>query len=63
MIFFVENMREAFAMQSFSHFSNKKYWHVWDINVWNFNKKLTKDVVSFEQLGPAYLGGITALLN
>ena len=51
-------MREAFAMQklltckSFSHFFNKKYWHIWDINVWNFNVLLTNEVVSFEQPGP-----------
>ena len=37
-------MREAFAMQ--------KYWHILDINVWNFNEALTNDVVSFEQQGP-----------
>ena len=40
-------MREA------SHiFFNKKYWHIWDINVWNFNEALTNDVVSFEKPGP-----------
>ena len=38
--------------KSFSHFSNKKYWHISYINVWNFNEMLTNDNVSFEQLGP-----------
>ena len=36
-------------------FSTKKYWHIWDINVWNFNVSLTNDVVSFEQPGPGIL--------
>ena len=47
-------MREAFAMQckSLSHFFNKKYWHIWEINFWKFNETLINDVVSFEQLGP-----------
>ena len=38
-------------LQIFSHFFNKKYWHIWDISVWNFNESLTNDVVSFEQPG------------
>ena len=38
--------------KSFSHFFNKKYWCILDINVWNFNKTLTNNVVSFEPLGP-----------
>ena len=41
-------MRKA----SFSHFSNKKYWQISDINVWKFNEMLTNDIVSFEQPGP-----------
>ena len=41
--------------ESFSHFFNKKYWHISDINVWNFNETLTNDVVSFEQPGPGQL--------
>ena len=45
-------MREAFALQSFSHFFNKKYWQILDINVCKFNETLTNDIVSFEQLGP-----------
>ena len=31
-------------------FFNKKYWHVSDINIWNFNEILTNDFVSFERL-------------
>ena len=46
--FFVEKMREAFALKSFSHFFNKKYWHSSDINAWNFNETLTNNVISFE---------------
>ena len=38
--------------KNFSHFFNKKYWHILDINVWNFNKTLTNDIVSFKQPGP-----------
>ena len=49
LIFFVAKMREAFAI---SHFFNKKYWQISDINVLNFNDTLTNDVVSFEQPGP-----------
>ena len=45
-------MREAFALQKLLTFFNQKYWGIWDINVWNFNKTLTDDVISFEQLGP-----------
>ena len=45
-------MREAFAMQKLLTFFQQKYWHIWDINVWNFNETLTNDVVSFEQLSP-----------
>ena len=44
-------MREAIGMQN-SHFFNTKYWHIWDINAWNFNVSLTNDVVSFEQPDP-----------
>ena len=47
-------MREAFA-PSFSHFFNKKYWHIWEINFWKFNEMLTNDVFSFEQPGPRAL--------
>ena len=42
---FVEKMREAFALT----FLQQKYWHIWDITVWNFNETLTNDVVCFEE--------------
>ena len=48
-------MREAFALQKLlilTFFQQKKDWHIWDINIWNFNETLTNDIVSFEQLGP-----------
>ena len=45
-------MWEAFAVQKHLKFFRQKYWHIWDINVWNFNETLTNDVVSFEQLAP-----------
>ena len=45
-------MREAFALQKLLTFFQQKYWHIWDINTWNFNVSFTNDVVSFEQLGP-----------
>ena len=41
--------------KSFSHFFNKKYWQISDINVSNFNNTLTNHVVSFEQPGPGFL--------
>ena len=49
---FVEKMREC---KSFLHFFNKKYWHIWDTNIWIFNVLLTNDIVSFEQPGPGLL--------
>ena len=52
LIFFVEKMREAFALQNLSHFFNKKYSCILDINTWNFNETLTNDVLSFKQPGP-----------
>ena len=45
-------MKEAFALQKLLTFFQQKYWHIWDIKVWNFNKTLTNDVVVFEQLAP-----------
>ena len=47
MIFFVEKMGEAFALKLLTFFQ-QKYWHILDINDWNFNDTLTDDVVSFE---------------
>ena len=59
-------MREAFALllqcKSFSHFFNKKYWQISDINVLNFNDMLTNDVVSFEQPGPGVIAEWLELL-
>ena len=49
-------MREAFAASLI--FFNKKYWHILDINVCNFNETLTNDVVSFEQPGPEKLSSM-----
>ena len=62
LIFFVEKMREAFAVQKLLTFFKKKFWHFLYISernfkemltndVLNFNEMLTNDVVSFEQLG------------
>ena len=45
-------MREAFALQKLLTFFQQKYWHIWDIYIWNFNETLTNDVISFEQPGP-----------
>ena len=46
--FFVEKNERSFCSQFF----NKKYWHISDTDVWNFNETLTNDVVIFEQSGP-----------
>ena len=42
---YIENFcwknESSFCNAKASHiFFNKKYWHVWDINVWNFNETL-----------------------
>ena len=47
-----KNWEKLLHCKSFSHFFNKKYWPIWDIHVWNFNKTLTNHFVSFEELGP-----------
>ena len=52
LIFMLKNWEKLLQCKSFSHLFNKKYWCNWDINVWNFNKMLTDNVVSFEQLDP-----------
>ena len=50
LIFFAEKSK------SYSHFFSKKLQHICiSLNV-NFNESLTKDVVSFEQLGPVLFG-------
>ena len=56
--FFVEKMREAFALQKLLTFFNKKYWQILDIDVWKFNEMLTNDIVSFEQPGPGLWRGL-----
>ena len=35
-------------------FFNRKYWRIWDSNVWSLNETLINDVVSFEQPGPDF---------
>ena len=50
--FFVDKMREAFALQKLLAFFQQKYRQISDIKVWNFNETLTNGVVSFEQPGP-----------
>ena len=52
---FIEKMREAFALQKLLKFFQQKLWRIWDISIWNFNERLTNDVVSFEQLGPGLI--------
>ena len=56
MILFAEKMWVAFAMQklskSYSHFFSKKFQYIRVSLDLNFNKSLTNDIVSFEQLGP-----------
>ena len=47
LIFFAEKM-----CKSYSHFFSKKFQHICVSLDVNFNKSLTNDVVSFEQLGP-----------
>ena len=49
--FFLLN-NETFAMQKLLTFFQQKCWRISDIDVWNFNEKLTNDVVSFEQPDP-----------
>ena len=52
LIFFVEKMREAFALQKLRTFFQQKNWHISDISIQNFKETLTNDVISFEQPGP-----------
>ena len=51
-MFCCKKLEKLFHCKSFSHFFNKKYWHIWEIIFWKFSEMLTNDVVSFEQLGP-----------
>ena len=39
-------------LKSYSHFFSKKFQHICVSLDVNFNKSLTNDIVSFEQLGP-----------
>ena len=50
-IFCWKKWEKLLQCKSFSHFFNKKYWLIWEINLWKFNKTLSNDVVSFEQPG------------
>ena len=50
--FFVERMREAFAVQKLLKCFQQKYWLIWNTNFWNFKETLTTNVISFEQQGP-----------
>ena len=50
--FLLKKWEKLLHCKSFSHFFDKKYWQISDINAWNFNETLTNDVVSFEQPGP-----------
>ena len=52
LIFFAEKMWVAFAMQKLLTFFSKKFQHICVSLDVNFNKSLTNDIVSFEQLGP-----------
>ena len=45
-------MWAAFALQKLLTFFSKKFQHICVSLDVNFNETLTKDVVSFEQLGP-----------
>ena len=47
----------AFALhcKSYSHFFSKKFQNICVSLDVNFNKSLTNDIVSFEQLGPAQI--------
>ena len=53
LIFFAEKMWVAFALQKLLTFFSKKFQHICVSLDVNFNKSLTNDVISFEQLGPA----------
>ena len=43
----------SFCNEKASHIFKQKYWHFWDIRVWNVDEKFTNDIISFEQLNPA----------
>ena len=54
-IFCWKKWEKLLHCKSFSHFSNKKYWQISNIHMWNLNEILTNDVVSSEQPGPGLL--------
>ena len=47
---------KTFHCKSYSHFFSKKFQHICILLNVNFNKSLTKDIVSFEQLSPGING-------
>ena len=53
--FFAEKMWVVLHSKSYSHFFSKNLQHIWGSLDANFNKLLTNNVVSFEQLGPDIL--------
>ena len=61
-IFGRKNEKSFCNANAFHIFFNKRYWHISDINVGNFNKTLTNDFVKFEQPGPG-LHTVLILLN
>ena len=52
LIFFVEKMWVAFALQKLLTFFQQRFQHICVSLDVNFNESWTNDVVSFEQLGP-----------
>ena len=52
LIFFAEKMWVALHCKSYSHFFSKKFQQICVSLDVNFNKSLSNDIVSFEQLGP-----------
>ena len=55
LIFFGEKMWVAFALQKLLTFSQQKISAYLHITQCKFNESLTKDIISFEQLGPDVL--------
>ena len=52
LIFSAEKFEELLHCKSYLHFFSKKFQHIYVSLDVNFNKSLTNNVVSFEQLGP-----------
>ena len=55
LIFFAEKCEQLLHCKSYSHFFSKKFQHICISLDVNFNKSLTNDIVSFEQLSPGFL--------